>query len=130
MVQHVTRRRDRIAAVDQRLAGQARGRDASQRESLIPIDDAIFARFGGCRRYPVLHSEAVTVFAVAVSRVERTPVGFGDLRHTGELPVEPLLAGLNRAIVEPAEQSEREEILAAALLPCVDIDLLEGGHGQ
>ena len=43
LVQDVGRRRDRVAAVDERLAGQLRGGDAAEGERLVAADDAVVA---------------------------------------------------------------------------------------
>ena len=125
-MQHVRRRRNRVAAVDKRLAGQLGSRDTAQGEGRVAVDDTVVALRCLRRRHAELNLERL----VDVARLEGPQVRLGHGRELAELLGDPLATRLHRPIKELIEQPECEEVLAATLRLDVELDTLERGKGQ
>ena len=118
--------RDRVAAVKQRPACQARGRQKTERCRLVAGDTSIAAGGEICLWHPVMHREELGRFAEMVAGLQC----IGVCRRYGgvlrELLVDPAQGRLERAFVQPEHQAEREEVLRAVDLLRVQAAVLQG----
>ena len=90
--------------------------DASQRQRLVARHAAIPARrqFGLC--HLVMHAEQLGGIRKVVPGAQAGRIGRHHLRHPLEFLHHPFQQRLQRAIVQPQRQAQREEVLAAFAL--------------
>ena len=85
--------------------------DQSEHERLVAGDRAVLARGQDGRRDAHVGVGDLGRLAVGVTGVERAAVGLGDVRQAAEAIFDPVERRLEVAVVEPVDQSEREEVL-------------------
>src|SRR5262249_52067539 len=74
LVKNVARRRDRIAAIEERLVRQTSSRNQTHRQRFIARDLAISPRRDFRRRYEIPHGEHVRRLAEIISCAERLQI--------------------------------------------------------
>jgi hypothetical protein len=112
LVQDVRRRRDRVRPEKQGQLGQVGRGEKPPGERHIAGHVRVGTRevLGG--RYVVGGLEDLRGLAEVVAGPERQCVRLCDNRHTVVAPDDPALGVDDRPMVEPRQQSEREEVLA------------------
>ncbi len=116
LVQDVAGRRDGIGAVDHRQAGPlGRGQD-SPREGPVPGHAPVDAGRHLRRLDAVALREDLRGLAEVVASLEGARVGLSDVRVLREALLDPVEGRLDGPRVDPRDQPEREEVLAAVLL--------------
>ena len=125
--------RDRVAAEEERQAGQPRRGDQAPGERLVAGDLHVLARLEGRRPDLVVGLEELGRLAEVVAGPEGAGVGLDHLRLGGEALGDPLEGRVDGPGVEPADQAEREEVLGALGVAGLDAGLLadllgDGGH--
>ena len=113
LVQNVRRRRDWIRTVEQLSSRQLRCRHESDRGGFVARDLAITARCDDRLFHLVVRRENFGCFSKVVSGLQGDFVCFNQLRVLFELGVDPIQGRIERSIVKPIQDSEREEVLAA-----------------
>jgi hypothetical protein len=115
LVQDVRGRGDRVGAQEQREVGLARGRDQAVRQGQVPGDVPVRTDREGLHRrgHLVADREVLGGLAEVPAGAEGGDVGGRDVGLPGELRLQELLGALGRPVVHPAEQPQREHVLAA-----------------
>ena len=132
LVQQLGRRRDRVAREQQRQPAAHGGGDQPERGRRRAVDLAVGAgRRVGSRRDPVLNVEQLGRLAEAPAGAEGGEVGCARGRPGGELRLDPALADLGRAAVEPGQQAERKEVLRSRGVARADaLEALRGARRE
>ena len=110
------RGRDRIAGVEQFLAGLRRCGDEPQRRRLVAADLAILARLELGRGNVIPHREQLGRLAEVVAGFQRSHIDLGDLGLVpllAEVLVEEVDRGFDPAIVEPIDDAQGVHVSAA-----------------
>jgi hypothetical protein len=109
-VQDVTRRRDRVAAEEERSPGAARRGDEAERGGGVAGDVAVVPGRDGGGLDAVRGVEHLGRLAEVPSRFQHAHVGFADGRGLLETLLDPADGRLDRALEEPRGEAEREEV--------------------
>ena len=112
-MEDVARRRNRVAAVEQPQARLLRGGDQPQGERAVAGDVAVLARLepGGLDR---IRRQRLDGLAVVIAGLERAQVGFRQRRGLLEALPDGVLLAIGVARVDPEDEPQRVEVLAAA----------------
>ena len=121
-MQDVGGRRDRVGAVEERAAGELGRGDEADGRRLVAGDLAVLARRDDGLLHLVVRGEDFGRVGEVVAGLQGDLVGLHDLRVLLELRAYPFERRLHRAVVEPVEQAEREEVLAAIHLLARQLD--------
>ena len=130
LVQNVTGRCDRVAGVEQRLAGQFRSRDQSVGRGLVAGDLAILARPDRGLGHLVMRDEGLGRLAVKVARLQRANIRLGNRRLLAELLLDHSQRRLQRSIVQPVHQPQGEKVLASVRFLQAQAQPLDGVPSQ
>ncbi len=118
-VQNIGSGRDGIRTIEQRPSGQLGRRHKSDGRGFVAGDFAITARRDDGLLNRVVGREDFSSFGKIVTCLKSDFVRFDQLRVLFELRTDPAQGCIERAIVEPVQNTERKKILAA-------IDLFAG----
>ncbi len=121
-VQDVGGGRDRVGAVEERLAREFRRGDEADGGRLVARDLAVLAGRDDGLLDRVVGGEDLGRVGEVVAGLQGDLVGARDLRRLRELRLNPVERVLHRAVVEPVEDAEREEVLAAIHLLARELD--------
>ena len=128
------RRRDRVGAEEEVEPGELRGGDQPVGDCRVAADLPVDARRHLRRGDLVADREVLRGLAVRVAGLERGRVRLRDLGSLRELLLDVLERALGGAVVEPAHQPEREEVLRALRLarrdPLDPLQRLDGHRRQ
>ena len=130
LVEDVRGRGDRVAAEEELQPGQPGTGDQPVRHRRVPVDLTVLA--GRHRRRGDLEPdrEALGGLTVRVASLEGRPVRVPDLGPGVEPALQKGLGGLDRAVVHPGQQPEREHVLGPGGVLAAQAVLLHCGHGQ
>src|SRR5262249_14355294 len=106
-------RRDRVAGVEQVLAGPLGGGDKTPGSRLVAGDAAVLTRRQFRTRYDEVFLERLGRVAVVVPALQRPDIRVDVRLLFLELVLDPLFGDFAVAVVEPVDQAQREEVLAA-----------------
>ena len=129
-VQNVARRCDRIAGVKEPLSGQLCGSHKAQCRRFISRQLAIPTGWQFRRRHFVVDGEGLGRESIVVPAAKSSQVGFHDLRLLAELVLHPVFGGSRISFVEPINQAECEEVLAAISLADSQSETIDRVPGQ
>src|SRR5262249_55179451 len=126
LVQDVAGRGDGVAGEDQLLVGADGGADQAVGEGLVAGDLSVSAGRQGGPGDAVVDRQQLAGLAVVVAGLEGGDVGVAELRLAGELLLDPAQGRGEGALVEPVDDAEGEEVLAAVGVVGAEA---EGGDG-
>ena len=112
-MEDVAGRGDWITGVEQRAIGQLGCCGESKCQRLVAGDLAVFARRQLGRWNSKLDSEGFGREPVILATLQSLEVRLGDFGLLGEFFGDPVACRSGVAFVQPVDQSEREEVLAA-----------------
>ena len=114
LVQQLGGGRDRVAGEHERQAGPDAGGQQAERGGRRAVDVAVGAgRDVGRRVDAVLDVDQLGGLAEVPAGAEGGEVGLQRARLVDELAPQPVLGRLRRAVVEPRDDAEREQVLGA-----------------
>ena len=122
-MEDVAGRSDRVGGVDQRDVRQLRRGHQADGEGFVARDLAVAARLDLRLGDAVVDRQRLGRFAEVVAGLERPRVGFEYRGVLGELLADPALRRLQRTLVQPVDQAQGEEVLAAVGLARAELDL-------
>ena len=113
IVQNIAGGRDGIRAVEQGFFREFGCRDEAHRNGFVAGHFAISSGLKPCRTHAVAYLEGLSSFAEEIARLQGLEVGLGDVRMFAKFLFDPVLRHVQRAIINPEDQSQREKVLAA-----------------
>ena len=113
-MEDVARRRDRVAAVEQRLFRQAGRGDQTDCGGLVAADLSVGSRGQFGLGHGVPRREDLRGFPEVVARAKHLGVRLGHGGDFAELLLDPLERRLHVPAEHPVDQAQREEVFAAA----------------
>ena len=112
-MQYVGGGRDRVGAVEERAAREFGGGDEADGGGLVPSYLSVLARRDDGLANLVVRRENFRGVGEVVAGLQGDLVGADDLGVLLELRADPFERRLHRSVVEPVEEPQREEVLAA-----------------
>ena len=125
-MEDVRRRRDRVAAVEDRATGLLARRHEAQGRRLVAGDVPVVARRKMGRCHPVVRVEHLGRLAKGVTGLQRPLVRLRDDRLGLELVLDPAERRIHAPLVQPEHQAEGEEVLRQVHLLGRHLEPFEG----